>query len=146
MSLLLKAEFSQTSQKRKLNLHRPWKLPRRNYSTKHPHTKTVRTSLAQTNAAQFLVDDALQILSSLSQTHGSPEISTSSIFLRFMWKTFDILKSLSFLQYSSQEEPLSYHDTTQEHYENALQLLTKAGETGNSDAMYLLGELNFVNP
>jgi hypothetical protein len=103
------------------------------------------TPRAQTNAAQFLVNDALQILSSLSQNHGSSETPKSSIFLRFMWKTFDILKSLSFIQYSSQEEPLSYDDTTQEYYDNALQLLAKAGEMGNSDAMYLLGELNFVN-
>ena len=95
-------------------------------------------------AAQFLVDDALQILSSLSHNHESLDKTSTSIFVRFLWRLFDILKSFSFLQSLSQEEPLTSSDSRQNNLRKAMQLLTKAAESDNSDAMYLLGELNFV--
>jgi TPR repeat protein len=95
-------------------------------------------------AAQFLVDDALQILSSLSQNHESPNKTSTSVIVRFLWRLFDILKSLSFLQSLSQEEPLTSSDSRQNNLRKAMQLLQKAAESDNSDAMYLLGELNFV--
>ena len=66
------------------------------------------------------------------------------MFLRIVSKFFDVLKSLSFLQSFSQEEPL----TSPEHTSNlnkAIQFLTKAAESENSDALFLLGELNFVS-
>jgi TPR repeat protein len=95
-------------------------------------------------AAQFLVDDAIQILSSLSHNHESSNLTSTSIFVRFLRRIFDVLKSLSFLQYSSQEEPLTSSDGRQTNLKKAMQLLTKAAESDNPDAMYLLGELNFV--
>jgi hypothetical protein len=51
---------------------------------------------------------------------------------------------MSFLQYSSQEEPLTTHKEKYDTLEKAMDLLTKAAEKQNSDALYLLGELNFV--
>jgi hypothetical protein len=96
--------------------------------------------------AHFLVDDALHILSALSRTHSSSESTSSSIFLRFLLRALDILKSVSFLQYSSQEEPLTAHSEKHDTLEQAMSLLTKAAEMHNSDALYLLGELNFVPP
>jgi hypothetical protein len=101
-------------------------------------------ALVATYIAQILVDDALQLLSSLSPAYNPSESATMSAFLRVLWRTIDILKSMSFLRYSSQEEPLSYDDGKTKDYERAVQLLTKAGEMGNSEAMYLLGDLNFV--
>jgi TPR repeat protein len=95
-------------------------------------------------AAQFLVDDALQILSSLSPNHESPDKTSTSIVVRFLWRLFDILKSLSFLRSLPQEEPLTSSDSRQNNLRKAMQLLQKAAESENSDAMYLLGELNFV--
>jgi hypothetical protein len=56
------------------------------------------------------------------------------------------MKSISFLQYSSQEEPLTPHTEKHDTLERAISLLTKAAEQQNSDALYLLGELNFVYP
>jgi hypothetical protein len=94
--------------------------------------------------AQFLVDDAMQILSSLASNYESSDPSSSSVFVRLLSRVFDILKSLSFLQSSSQEEPVSSSDARQTQVRKAMQLLTKAAESNNPDAMYLLGELNFV--
>jgi TPR repeat protein len=95
-------------------------------------------------AAQFLVDDAMQILSSLANNYESSDPSSSSVFVRLLSRVFDILKSLSFLQSPSQEEPVSFSDGRQTQVRKAMQLLTKAAESDNPEAMYLLGELNFV--
>lgn len=95
------------------------------------------------NLAQLLVRDALRILSSISRSHNSSETASSSFFVRFLSKFFDILRSLSFLQSLSQEEPLVSLEAS-ENIKTAMQLLTKAAESENSDARYLLGELNFV--
>jgi hypothetical protein len=94
--------------------------------------------------AKFLVDDALQILSSLSKTHIPPDTPSSSAFVRLLWGTLEFLKSLSFIQYTSLEESVSSGDPRSDSYKKAIQLLSKAAESENSDAMYLLGELNFV--
>src|SRR5207248_4280476 len=53
-------------------------------------------------------------------------------------------KSLSLIQYSSQEEVETYPDLNSETVQKAMRLLTKAAKSENSDAIYLLGELNFV--
>ena len=95
-------------------------------------------------AAQFLVDDALQILSSLSNTIHTSDTPLSSFFVRLLEKIFDFLKSLSFIHYSSQEEPLASSDTRSSTASKAMQLLKKAAKSENSDAIYLLGELSFV--
>ena len=95
-------------------------------------------------SAQFLVDDALQILSSLSNSRPQ-DTSSSSVFVRSLWKIFDFLKTLSFIKYSSQEEALVFSDTKSENLKRAMELLTKAAKFENSDAIYLLGELNFVH-
>jgi hypothetical protein len=94
--------------------------------------------------AQFLVEDALQIISSLSNTHHTSDSPSPSVFVRFLEKIFAFLKSLSFIQYSSQEQPLTSSDTSSERVSEAMQLLSKAAKSENSDAIYLLGELNFV--
>ena len=94
--------------------------------------------------AHFLVDDALHILSTLSRTNSSSESTSSSLFVRLLFRLLNILKSVSFLQYSSQEEPLMSHTEKHDTLENAMSLLNKAAEMQNSDALYLLGELNFV--
>lgn len=86
----------------------------------------------------------MQILSSLSVNYEGSDASSSSVLVRFLSRIFDILKSLSFLQSSSQEEPVSSSDGRQTQVRKAMQLLTKAAESDNLDAMYLLGELNFV--
>jgi len=94
--------------------------------------------------AQLLVDDALQILSGLSQSRSSSDTSSSSFFVRILFRILEILKSMSFLQYSSQEEPLTTHNEKYDTLEKAMDLLTQSAEKQNSDALYLLGELNFV--
>lgn len=96
--------------------------------------------------AHFLVDDALHILSALSRNNSSSESTSSSLFFRLLFRVLDILKSISFLQYSSQEEPLTSHNEKHNTLETAISLLNKAAEMQNSDALYLLGELNFVSP
>ena len=95
--------------------------------------------------AQFLVDDALHILSSFSQSRPQSDTTSSSIFLRLLRKLLDFIKSLSFLQYTSQEEPLSSStDPKADNLAKVMELLSKAAKADNADAMYLLGELNFV--
>lgn len=94
--------------------------------------------------AQFLVDDALQILSSLSHNRPSSESTSSSVFVRVLFRILEILKSITVLQYSAQEEPLTHHSEKHDTLEQAMSLLSKAAEKQNSDALYLLGELNFV--
>jgi hypothetical protein len=59
-------------------------------------------------------------------------------------KLLTFLKSLSFIQYSSQEEPAPIHDARGDSVKKAMGLLSKAAEADNRDALYLLGELNFV--
>jgi len=96
---------------------------------------------------QFLVDDALHMLSSLSHSHARSDTTSSSMFLRLLAKFIDFTKSLSFLQYSSQEEQQSSStDPKTQSLQKAVKLLTKAARADNTDAMYLLGELNFVPP
>src|SRR5579862_6792327 len=108
-------------------------------------TKTVMRLLEMCLiVAHFLVDDALHILSTLSRTNSSSESTSSSLFVRLLFRLLNILKSVSFLQYSSQEEPLMSHTEKHDTLENAMSLLNKAAEMQNSDALYLLGELNFV--
>lgn len=95
--------------------------------------------------AQFLVDDALHILSSLSHNY-TPEVThSSSAFARMPNHIFNFVKSLSFLRSSSQEEPLSSStDNKSEKLKKAMRLLRKAADSNNPDAIYLLGELSFV--
>lgn len=66
--------------------------------------------------------------------------------MRFLLKIIDILKSLSFLGSSSQEEPLHSVEPQNEELTKAMNLLTQAAEQHNPDALYLLGHLNFVRP
>jgi len=63
--------------------------------------------------------------------------------MRILLKLVEVLKSVSFLQYASQEEPLATGSKT-ETYQRALSLLTEAAEAGNEEAIYLLAEINFV--
>jgi hypothetical protein len=93
--------------------------------------------------AQFLVEDALQILSSLSKDQESNEATSNTVYMRILLKLVEVLKSISFLQYASQEEPLATGSKT-ETYQRALSLLTEAAEAGNEEAIYLLAEINFV--
>jgi hypothetical protein len=87
------------------------------------------------------------MLSLLSQSHAHSDTPSSSIFIRLLRRIFDFIKSLSFLQYSSQEELLSSPtDSKGDNLEMAMKLLTKAANAHNPDAMFLLGELNFVPP
>jgi hypothetical protein len=66
------------------------------------------------------------------------------MIIRLLRKAFEFLESWSFIQYTSQEEPLVPTDITSQNVTKAMQLLAKAAESENSDAIYLLGELNFV--
>jgi hypothetical protein len=63
---------------------------------------------------------------------------------QFTATVFTFLKSLPFIQYSSQEEPVTIHDSWGDNVKKAMGLLAKAAEADNPDALYLLGELNFV--
>jgi hypothetical protein len=97
-------------------------------------------------AAQFLVDDALHILHSLSDIHNQKDTILASPLAQFTATVVTFLKSLSFIQYSSQEEPVTIHDSRGDHVKKAIGLLAKAAEADNPDALFLLGELNFVSP
>jgi len=108
-----------------------------------PHANCTH-SLSRANKAQFLVDDALNILSSISYNHSSLDTPSSSKFVRLLFKFMDLLKSLSLLASSSQEEPLHAMELRNEHLTKALNLLTQAAAQQNPDALYLLGHLNFV--
>lgn len=144
MNLLLKVEFFPLRQKKNSNLK----------TSRLCLTMTLRSMgivfwshMPVLTVAQFLIDDALQILSLLSQSHAHSDTPSSSIFIRLLGRIFDFIKSLSFLQYSSQEELLSSStDSKADNLEKAMNLLTKAANAHNPDAMYLLGELNFVHP
>lgn len=94
--------------------------------------------------AQFLVDESLHILHSLPDTQSSVDTPLSSPLAHYTYKLFRFLKSLSFIQYTSQEEPLSAHGTRVESVKRAMNMLSKAAEADNPDALFLLGELNFV--
>jgi hypothetical protein len=144
MNLHYKAACFLRMLKRALSLHILPKISTLYRLTTPLSTEMVPSAHFLLTTAQFLVDDAMQILSSLSHNHKSPDQTSTSIFVRFSWRIFDILKSFSFLRYSSQEEPLRSFDSRQTNLKKAMQLLTKAAESDNSDAMYLLGELNFV--
>jgi hypothetical protein len=88
----------------------------------------------------------LELLSSLSHSYVHLEIIRPSLPLRVLWRIIDILKTFSLFQHVSQEE--STHEQSfpprLKTYKKALKLLLKAAESQNSDAMYLLGTLNFV--
>jgi hypothetical protein len=91
-----------------------------------------------------LVDEALHILHSLSDTPTPGGTASSSHLAHYTNKLLHFLKSLSLIQYTSQEEPLSTHDPRAESVKKAMHLLSKAAEADNPDALFLLGELNFV--
>jgi hypothetical protein len=97
-------------------------------------------------AAQFLVDEALHILHSLSDTHNQKDTLPASPSAQFIIKVLTFVKSLSFIQYSSQEQPVTIHDSRGDNVKKAMGLLSKAAEADNPDALFLLGELNFVSP
>ena len=97
-----------------------------------------------TGKAQILVGDALNILHSLSDTPSSADTPSSSPLAHYTAKLFNFLKALSFIRYTSQEEPLQTHDSRGESVKKAMELLYKAAEADNPDALFLLGELNFV--
>ena len=124
--------------------------PEENPSNPSPTTDTmVLTSSSSTadnltGEAQFLVDEALHILHTLSDTKSSTDTPPSSTLAHYIGKLFTFLKSLSFIQYTPQEEPLSTHDYRGKNIKKAMDLLRKAAETDNPDALFLLGELNFV--
>src|SRR5277367_485042 len=104
MNLLLKVEFYLLRPRKNSNL----KTSRLFLTMILPWTGIVFWSrICVLTVAQFLVDDALQILSSFSQSHIHSDTPSSSIFIRLLGSIFDFIKSLSFLQYSSQEEPSS---------------------------------------
>lgn len=95
-------------------------------------------------AAQFLVDEALHILHSLSDTHNQKDTLPASPSAQFIINVLTFVKSLSFIQYSSQEQPVTLHDSRGDNVKKAMGLLSKAAEADNPDALFLLGELNFV--
>ena len=86
----------------------------------------------------------MKILSTLSNTYNSSDASSPSIFVRLLWRVFKFIKSLSLIQYSSQDELATYTDANLQTVQKAMRLLRKAAKSENSDAIYLLGELNFV--
>jgi hypothetical protein len=97
-----------------------------------------------TAVAQFLVDEALDILHSISNTPHQKDTPPTSPIVGAVFKVLEFFKSLAFIQYSSQEEPVNVHDSQVDNVKKAMGLLSKAAEADNPDALFLLGELNFV--
>jgi len=124
--------------------------PKENPSNPSPTTDMMVLTSSSSTAdnltvkAQFLVDEALHILHTLSDAQSSTDTPPSSTLAHYIAKLFTFLKSLSLIQYTPQEEPLSTHDFREKTVRKAMDLLHKAAEMDNPDALFLLGELNFV--